>query len=257
MKAVSSVFSYEHFYVIYCTFWEMDGDHDGLIDKEDILRYQEHTLSRLATQRIFDEIPRKFTSGHPGRMCYEDYLYFLLCDQDRNTERSIRYWFSVLDLDCDGYIRGWELQQFFAEQSQRMEYLNYERIQFSDLICQMRDMVGPQTEELIESLDSESDQFCPIGMPKRGDPVLKELYSLGDFLRHRKAASSFFQIFVSLHRLLSFEHRDPFQVQQQQLEAPNATDWDRWCHSEYQRLAEEEEDDGGGVGGGGGNGNSG
>jgi serine/threonine-protein phosphatase 2A regulatory subunit B'' len=32
-------FSYEHFYVLYCRFWELDTDHDFQIDKEDFSKY--------------------------------------------------------------------------------------------------------------------------------------------------------------------------------------------------------------------------
>lgn len=35
-------FSYEHFYVIYCKFWELDKDHDLLIDKHDLARHNDH-----------------------------------------------------------------------------------------------------------------------------------------------------------------------------------------------------------------------
>jgi len=30
-------FSYEHFYVLYCKFWELDSDHDFLLDREDVV----------------------------------------------------------------------------------------------------------------------------------------------------------------------------------------------------------------------------
>jgi len=32
-------FSYEHFYVIYCKFWELDDDHDFELSLGDLLRY--------------------------------------------------------------------------------------------------------------------------------------------------------------------------------------------------------------------------
>ena len=44
INAVSAYFSYEHFYVIYCKFWELDTDHDFLIDREDLLRYGREPL---------------------------------------------------------------------------------------------------------------------------------------------------------------------------------------------------------------------
>ena len=39
INAVSDYFSYEHFYVIYCKFWELDTDHDLVIDKSDLTRH--------------------------------------------------------------------------------------------------------------------------------------------------------------------------------------------------------------------------
>lgn len=117
MKLIRQFFSYEHFYVIYCTFWELDTDHDSLLDKDDLLKYDTHALSRKAADRIFSEVPRKFQSGHPGRMCYEDFIYFLLCDQDRHSERALQYWFRIMDMDSDGFLRPWELKHFFDEQS--------------------------------------------------------------------------------------------------------------------------------------------
>ena len=49
-------FSYEHFYVIYCKFWELDADHDFLIDKDDLLRYGNHSLTWRIVDRIFSQV---------------------------------------------------------------------------------------------------------------------------------------------------------------------------------------------------------
>jgi hypothetical protein len=49
-------FSYEHFYVIYCKFWELDLDHDFLIDKDDLLRYGNHALTFRIVERIFSQV---------------------------------------------------------------------------------------------------------------------------------------------------------------------------------------------------------
>lgn len=39
INTVTDYFSYEHFYVIYCKFWELDKDHDLLIDKLDMSKH--------------------------------------------------------------------------------------------------------------------------------------------------------------------------------------------------------------------------
>lgn len=41
INQITDYFSYEHFYVIYCKFWELDRDHDLVIDKEDLMRHNE------------------------------------------------------------------------------------------------------------------------------------------------------------------------------------------------------------------------
>jgi len=216
IKMVRDYFSYEHFYVIYCTFWELDSDRDFLLDKDDLLKYDGHALSRRTVDRIFSEIPMKFNSAVPGKMGYEDFIRFLLCDQDRQTDRSMEYWFHMFDLDGDGCIRGHEMKYFYEEQVQRMECLNYDTIPFEDILCQMNDMISPKSEGV---------------------------FRLNDFKKRRKFAGTFFSLFSSLNKFLAFEHRDPFLAKQEQLDNPSFSDWDRWCADEYLRLAMEEGED--------------
>jgi serine/threonine-protein phosphatase 2A regulatory subunit B'' len=213
IKMVRDYFSYEHFYVIYCTFWELDSDHDFLLDKDDLLKYDGHALSRRTVDRIFSESPTKFTSAVPGKMGYEDFIRFLLCDQDRQTDRSMEYWFHVFDLDGDGSIRDHEMKYFYEEQVQRMECLNYDTIPFADILCQMNDMIAPKAEGV---------------------------FRLADFKKRRKFAGTFFSLFSSLNKFLAFEHRDPFLAKQEQLDNPSFSEWDRWFADEYLRLAMEE-----------------
>jgi hypothetical protein len=39
-----------------------------------ICRYDRHSLSRKAVDRIFNQVPRKFRSGHKDKMGFEDFL---------------------------------------------------------------------------------------------------------------------------------------------------------------------------------------
>lgn len=135
INKVRQYFSYEHFYVLYCRFWELDSDHDFFIDKEDFSRYEGHALSRKAVDRIFDQIPRKFKSGQKDKMGYEDFVWFMLSEEDKTTYRSLQYWFKVIDLDENGTITPHEMDYFYEEQVHRLEYLNHEPILFVDLLC--------------------------------------------------------------------------------------------------------------------------
>ena len=87
-------FSYEHFYVMYCKFWELDTDHDFLIDKEDLLRYGNHALTyRAVRPRVFAGAARA-RSGVPGKMGYEDFCWFVLAEEDKSNPLALEYWFS-------------------------------------------------------------------------------------------------------------------------------------------------------------------
>lgn len=41
INQITEYFSYEHFYVIYCKFWELDQDHDLYISKYDLSRHDD------------------------------------------------------------------------------------------------------------------------------------------------------------------------------------------------------------------------
>lgn len=47
INQVTDFFSYEHFYVIYCKFWELDKDHDLFIDRENLSRHNEHGKTKI------------------------------------------------------------------------------------------------------------------------------------------------------------------------------------------------------------------
>jgi hypothetical protein len=51
--------SYEHFYVVYCKFWELDSDHDFSLDKNDLARYNNCALTYQIVERIFAEVGGK------------------------------------------------------------------------------------------------------------------------------------------------------------------------------------------------------
>lgn len=41
VNQLTEFFSYEHFYVIYCKFWELDTDHDLYIDQKDLAQHND------------------------------------------------------------------------------------------------------------------------------------------------------------------------------------------------------------------------
>lgn len=101
--------------MLYCRFWELDQDHDFLITKDEFAKYEGHALSRKAVDRIFAQVPKKL-KGPSGMMNYEDFVCFMLAEEDKTSMRSMKYWFKVIDLDENGLICPKEMDFFYSEQ---------------------------------------------------------------------------------------------------------------------------------------------
>lgn len=212
INKVLRYFSYEHFYVIYCKFWELDTDHDFFIDRENLIKYGNHSLTYRIVDRIFSQVPRKFTSKVEGKMNYEDFVYFILAEEDKSSEPSLEYWFKCIDLDGNGVLTSNEMQFFYEEQLHRMECMAQEPVLFEDILCQIVDMIGPENEGYITLRD----------------------------VKGSKLSGNVFNILFNLNKFIAFETRDPFLIRQER-EDPNLTEWDRFAHREYIRLSMEED----------------
>ncbi|XP_016678956.1 serine/threonine protein phosphatase 2A regulatory subunit B''beta-like isoform X1 [Gossypium arboreum] len=220
INKVLRYFSYEHFYVIYCKFWELDTDHDFLIDKENLIRYGNHALTYRIVDRIFSQVPRKFRSRVEGKMGYEDFVYFILSEEDKSSEPGLEYWFKCIDLDGNGVLTPNEMQFFYEEQLHRMECMTQEPVLFEDILCQIFDMIGP---EVTPGFSTDNDGYI----------TLRDLKGC-------KLSGNVFNILFNLNKFIAFESRDPFLIRQER-ENPTLTEWDRFAHREYIRLSMEED----------------
>ena len=110
INKVTEYFSYEHFYVLYCKFWELDTDHDFSISPDDLMKYDHHSLTREIIDLAFARGVRPFGRMQGGSqeratMGFEDFVYFMLSEEDKTNEQSLRYWFRCVDMDDDGASR--------------------------------------------------------------------------------------------------------------------------------------------------------
>lgn len=222
INKVCDYFSYEHFYVLYCRFFELDSDRDLKLSRDDLLKFGEHSLSEAAVDRIFQVGTRAFTdgkttgdsSGQPV-LTYPDFVYFFLSEEDKSTDVSLAYWFNCCDIDGDGIITPEDMRYFYKSQLHRVTSLGQDSVNFPDVLCQMMDLINP-----------------------KDDTALK----LSDFTKPDKRAVSgiLFDVLFNLNKFMRFESRDPFQEKMKRDDSFNS-DWDRFANMEYHRLAAEEE----------------
>nr|XP_054770853.1 serine/threonine-protein phosphatase 2A regulatory subunit B'' subunit beta-like [Lytechinus pictus] len=214
INQITDFFSYEHFYVIYCKFWELDADHDLYIDKKDLARHQDHAISSRMIDRIFSPgTVLSPASVREGRMSYNEFVSFLLSEEDKKQPISIEYWFRCMDLDGDGLLSMFELEFFYEEQLNKMESLGIETLPFEDCLCQLLDLVKPKNPDFITLHD----------------------------LKNCKLAYIFFDTLFNLEKFLEHEQRDPFASNRDyETEGPEPTDWEKYAAEEYEMLVAEE-----------------
>nr|XP_021143325.1 serine/threonine-protein phosphatase 2A regulatory subunit B'' subunit beta isoform X3 [Columba livia] len=214
INQLTDYFSYEHFYVIYCKFWELDTDHDLYIDRKDLARHNDHAISNRMIERIFSgAVTRGRKAQKDGKISYADFVWFLISEEDKKTPTSIEYWFRCMDLDGDGALSMYELEYFYEEQCQKLDNMAIEPLPFEDCLCQMLDLVKPQYEGKITLHD----------------------------LKRCKLTDVFFDTFFNIEKYLDHEQKDQFSMLRDgEGESQEVSDWERYAAEEYDILVAEE-----------------
>ncbi|XP_032736150.1 serine/threonine-protein phosphatase 2A regulatory subunit B'' subunit beta isoform X2 [Lontra canadensis] len=214
INQLTEYFSYEHFYVIYCKFWELDTDHDLLIDSQDLARHNDHAISTRMIERIFSgAVTRGRKVQKEGKISYADFVWFLISEEDKKTPTSIEYWFRCMDLDGDGALSMFELEYFYEEQCRRLDSMAIEALPFEDCLCQMLDLVKPQSE---------------------GQITLRDL-------KKCKLAHVFFDTFFNIEKYLDHEQKEQVSLLRESAsEGPALSDWEKYAAEEYDILVAEE-----------------
>ncbi|NXP54410.1 P2R3B phosphatase, partial [Heliornis fulica] len=214
INQLTEYFSYEHFYVIYCKFWELDTDHDLYIDRKDLARHNDHAISNRMIERIFSgAVTRGRKAQKDGKISYADFVWFLISEEDKKTPTSIEYWFRCMDLDGDGALSMYELEYFYEEQCQKLENMAIEPLPFEDCLCQMLDLVKPRCEGKITLHD----------------------------LKRCKMTNVFFDTFFNIEKYLDHEQKDQFSMLRDgEGESQEVSDWEKYAAEEYDILVAEE-----------------
>ncbi|CAF2737173.1 unnamed protein product [Rotaria sp. Silwood2] len=211
INRIHDYFSYEHFYVIYCKFWELDADHDLLISRDDLAKHNNGAISNKMIDRIFSGAISNSQNMREGKMSYYEFVWFLISEEDKRSPTSIEYWFRCMDLDGDGVLSMFELDYFYQEQVHKMEIYGIEYMPFEDCICQMLDLVKPEEENKIRLKD----------------------------LKRCKLTNVFFDTFFNLEKYLDNEQKDPFSNVKDP-DSPDVSDWVKFAEAEYDNLTHED-----------------
>lgn len=143
-------------------------------------------------------------------MCYADFIYFILSNEDKTTVQSLSYWFRCVDIDGDNVIRAHEIDEFYKEQLHRLESLGQQTILLEDIVCQMCDILRKQDDEF----------------------YLKDFTNINII----EQSGICFEMLFDVNKFLDFEDRNPFLSKQ--LSDEDISPWRRFSRNKYQELLE-------------------
>jgi serine/threonine-protein phosphatase 2A regulatory subunit B'' len=207
----TSLFNYQHFYVTFCKFWDLDADGDGFLTRDDLLKFNEGALSVLVCDRFinFQYAPLSFTPKR--RVDFRAFAYLLLCTEDNTNQTSINFWFRICDLDDDDVLSLHEIGRLYQEQLERMAATGNETIPFNDISMQLIDAIGAANPGAL---------------------------TLQDLVDSRQAAM-FFDFLVDLQKFLYHEYHTPVFDAEVSALAAKLTPWELYALAEYEALIHE------------------
>jgi len=156
------VFNYQHFYVAFCKFWDLDGDSDGFILKEDMMKFNESAISPIIIKRFFQSRFYPRSSNKKQTLDFTGFSYFLMNTEDKTSPTAIDFWFKLCDLDEDGVLSLQEIEELYEIQYERMQIMGNETIPFRDIIRQLMDVVHPKDPAYVTRGDLTRSKLADV-----------------------------------------------------------------------------------------------
>ncbi|CAB3401217.1 unnamed protein product [Caenorhabditis bovis] len=211
-------FSYEHFYVVYCKFWEIDTDHDLKIRKRDLAAHAGGALAPLVVDRIFSGAVC-MSSSHMEpieEIGLPEFTQFLLAEEDKTHPTSVEYWFRILDLDGDGIVTLYDMELFHSQIQKKLAAEGIDSMAFADVACQLIDMLNVDGATSFRLRDLKKS-------PLRG---------------------RFINTFVNWRKFFVQETNEGSEAPRIEDEGGvELTEWDKYCIEEYEAMMEDDQAD--------------
>lgn len=205
------IFNYQHFYVTFCKFWDLDTDSDEFLNQEDLYKFNESAISPLIVERFFDATFYPRNIDHDRGVDFASFAYFLMSSEDKTNLTSINFWYHLCDLDNDGILSIKEIEELYHIQHERMSITGNETIPFEDIFRQLIDMINPEGKAYITKQD----------------------------LIKSKMADVFFNTLFDLQKFLTREYQFPLINPDLDEMAKKLTQWEIYVLIEYDQLVNE------------------
>ncbi|XP_050529948.1 serine/threonine-protein phosphatase 2A regulatory subunit B'' subunit gamma-like [Daktulosphaira vitifoliae] len=139
---------------IYSMYLELDKDHNGLLNREELASYKLGSFTSAFLDRVFQVA---FTFD--GQMDYKGYLNFVLATENRNEPQALRYLFKFLDIKDQGYLDSFTINYFSRAVADRLPPTDGDgdqstcAVSLEDIKDEIFDMIKPEQPDRITLKD--------------------------------------------------------------------------------------------------------
>ena len=139
-----------------------------------------------------------------GTLNFPDFMWFVLAEEDRTSLAALEYWFRIIDVDEDGVISLFELEQFWELQEEILHSEGTFSIEMNDVICAALDLTKPYNDDHQNTLffGGNSVKSCDDVNPHSSSLAI----TMADVKRNPSASARFFDYFINWRKLLEREN---------------------------------------------------
>ncbi|KAJ3193242.1 hypothetical protein HK101_005178 [Irineochytrium annulatum] len=129
---------------VYGQFLNLDVDHNGMLSRKELTKYNGGTLTDVFLDRLFQEY-----QTYKGEMDYKGFLDFVLTTENMQTPEAIRYGFKLLDVKGEGYLDEFTLRYLFKAVVDKMVTMGHDPVGVEDVTNEIFDMANPKNPRRI------------------------------------------------------------------------------------------------------------
>ena len=177
-------FSLINFWKIYKRYVELDKDKNGMLSKEELIRYSPG-LTPIFIDRIFEEYQR-----YENAIDFKQFIDFVLAMENRKTPASIQFLWRAIDVYHNNKVDTFVINMFFRGVIKKLINRDKGEYRIDDIKDEIWDMIGPKNPNYITLEDVLKSSYSDI--------VLSLLIDAKAFYQHDQKEQPFIEEFTEI-----------------------------------------------------------
>ena len=177
-------FSLINFSRIYRKYVELDRDKNGMLSKEELIRYSPG-LTSIFIDRIFEEYQR-----YENAIDFKQFIDFVLAMENKKHPASLQYIWRTLDVNHNNKVDTFIINMFYKGVIKKLINRDKGEYRIDDIKDEIWDMIGPKNPNYITLQDVLKSSY--------NDIVLSLLIDAKAFYQHDQKEMPYIEEFVEI-----------------------------------------------------------